>query len=68
MSGMPLPGDVFRHLNGYKYEVIAIARDDYSGQDLVIHKGLHDGRIWSRPLVNFNGSKNGAYRFVADQA
>lgn len=68
MSGMPIPGDVFRHLNGYKYEVIAIARDDYAEQDLVIHKGLHDGRIWSRPLVNFTGYKDGFARFVADQA
>lgn len=59
-------GDTFRHFTGREYVVIAIARDDDQGQDLVIHRGLHDGRIWSRTMTNFMGNSvpEGKPRFV----
>lgn len=59
----PEAGEEYQHQNGYRYQVIAIARDDYTEQDLVIHKGLRDGRVWSRPLLNFLGDKGGFPRF-----
>lgn len=60
----PAPGDTFAHQNGHEYQVIIIARDDYTEQDLVIHRGMHDGRVWSRPINNFMGLKEGLPRFV----
>lgn len=48
-------GDTFRHHTGREYVVIVVARDDDEPQDLVIHRGLHDGRVWSRPMKNFMG-------------
>lgn len=59
----PEPGMIYVHQNGHRYGVLSIARDDYTEQDLVIHQGLHDGRVWSRPLVNFLGDKGGKPRF-----
>ena len=55
---------IFRHQNGHEYLVLVIARDDYTGDDLVIHQGLHDSRVWSRPMANFQGLKNGSKRFT----
>lgn len=60
----PEAGDTFQHQNGHEYAILAIARDDYTEQDLVIHRGLHDGRIWSRPMTNFTGMLEGLPRFV----
>lgn len=60
----PEPGDTFQHQNGREYSILAIARDDYSGVDLVIHRGLHDGRVWSRPMENFLGTIGFLPRFV----
>lgn len=60
----PAAGDTFEHQNGHEYVIVAIARDDYTEQDLVIHQGIHDGRIWSRPMVNFLGQLDGLPRFT----
>lgn len=48
-------GDTFRHYTGLQYTVIAIARDADEPQDLVIHRGLLDGLIWSTPMKRFMG-------------
>lgn len=60
----PQPGQTYVHQNGYAYEVLVVAQDNYHDEQVVIHKGKHDGRVWSRPLGNFLGLKNGKHRFT----
>ena len=55
---------LWRHLNGHEYEVICIARCDDLEVDMVIHRGVHDGRIWARSKDNFLGKKGSSHRFV----
>lgn len=43
------------HVNGYVYDVLLLAIDDDLDEINVIHKGRHDGRVWSRTLDNFAG-------------
>lgn len=50
---------ICRHHTGREYLNIVIAREEDLGVDLVIHRGLHDGRVWARTVENFLGSKDG---------
>lgn len=62
MTEIPKAGETFRHQSGRDYTVICLAKDDDREELLVIHKG-EDGAIWSRPIGNFMGLRNGLPRF-----
>lgn len=57
------PGQRLRHFKGNEYEVIAIARDSDTLEELVVYKGLYDSEefgpnpIWTRPLKEFSDTK-----------
>lgn len=46
----------YRHYKGKEYEVIDIAKNSETLQDMVVYKALYgDGQIWVRPLEMFLG-------------
>lgn len=63
--------NVYRHFKGGLYEVVGVAKDTETEQDVVVYKALKDGRLWVRPLSMFleevpEGSENPTdqkYRF-----
>ena len=48
------PGDVVRHFKGNKYEIMHIARDSETMEDVVVYRALYgEGGVWVRPLKMF---------------
>lgn len=53
-------GGIYKHFKGNEYEVIALARDSETLEEMVVYKGLYEhpefgyGAIWVRPLKMFN--------------
>jgi hypothetical protein len=44
----------YRHFKGGEYEVIGVARDSESDQELVVYRALYGDRgLWVRPLRMF---------------
>lgn len=62
MVNVPQAGETYQHQNGAEYHVVCLAKDDDRDELLVIHKGP-DGSVWSRPIGNFMGLRDGAPRF-----
>ncbi len=59
-------GSVFKHVNGFLFKVYGIGykNDTNPPTPVVVHEGLHDGRIWIRDLANFSGfHASGVKRF-----
>lgn len=56
MRETPVTGDVFKHFKGNLYTILAVAHEADLGIDFVVHKGA-DGRVWTRSLSNFLGTK-----------
>lgn len=48
------PGDVVRHFKGNKYEILYIAKDSETMQDMVVYRALYGERgVWVRPFEMF---------------
>ena len=48
------PG-VYRHFKGNEYELLYIAKDSETLEDMVVYKALYgEGGIWVRPLKMWN--------------
>ena len=48
------PGDVVRHFKGNKYEILHIAKDSETMQEVVVYRALYgEGGVWVRPLSMF---------------
>lgn len=44
----------YRHFKGNEYEVIGIAKDSETLEDMVVYKALYDeGGLWVRPKTMF---------------
>lgn len=61
----------YRHFKGNEYEVICLAKDSETLNDLVVYKALYgDGQVWVRPLkmfleqVEVNGEKVNRFTFI----
>lgn len=61
----------YRHFKGNEYEVICLAKDSETLNDLVVYKALYgDGQVWVRPLkmfleqVEVNGKKVNRFTFI----
>jgi hypothetical protein len=68
LKKLPEVGEVYLHLNGLAYTVIALAVDNQREELQVIHQGA-DGCVWSRPIGNFMGVPSGhGARFRLNQS
>ena len=48
-------GAIYRHYGGGEYEVVGIARDSESLEELVVYRALYgDNELWARPLGMFS--------------
>ena len=47
------PGAKYRHLKGIDVEVILIAKDSDTLEDLVVYRELSDNSVWVRPAKNW---------------
>jgi len=48
------PGDVVRHFKGNTYEILHIARDSETCEEVVVYRALYgEGGVWVRPLAMF---------------
>ncbi|UXS01175.1 DUF1653 domain-containing protein [Agrobacterium tumefaciens] len=55
----PRAGSVWRHYNGATYEVLTITNAESSRPKYpptVVYRGLGNGKLWSRPLSDWNRS------------
>jgi hypothetical protein len=57
-------GRKVRHHTGRIYRVVGTAWEDDLCCDMVILRGLHDGRLWVRTHENFKGVSRGNIRFT----
>ena len=47
-------GDTYKHFKGNTYEIIALAKDSETLEDIVVYKALYEPyQTWTRPLTNF---------------
>lgn len=44
----------YRHFKGNEYEVIAIAKQSETLEEMVVYKALYDGSVWVRPKSMWN--------------
>ena len=51
---VPRPGEFYRHFKNRLYQIIAVAFDAETEQQVVVYQALYgDYRVWVRPLENF---------------
>lgn len=51
---MIVPNGRYRHFKGNEYEVIGIARDSETQEEMVVYRPLYgEGGMWVRPLAMF---------------
>lgn len=54
MTELIRPGDRFRHFKGNNYQIIALAKDSETGEEMVVYQGLYgDFETYVRPLSMF---------------
>ena len=47
-------GDTYKHFKGNNYEIIALAKDSETLEDIVVYKALYEPyQTWTRTLQNF---------------
>lgn len=48
------PGKKYRHFKGHEYEVLYLAKDSETLEDVVVYQNINDKtNIWVRPLSMF---------------
>jgi len=48
------PGDIVRHFKGNRYEILHIALDSETQEELVVYRALYgEGRVWVRKKEMF---------------
>lgn len=52
-ESIPLTYGIYRHFRGGYYVVQSVATVESTGEQVVIYQSLQDGRVWTRPLSEF---------------
>ena len=48
------PGDIVRHFKGNEYEILHIAKDSETMEDVVVYRARYgEGGVWVRPFQMF---------------
>lgn len=73
MTAMTVRPGRYRHFKGNDYEVIGVARDAESEQEVVVYRALYGERgLWVRPLAMFceviehDGVRVQRFRFIGE--
>jgi len=54
MENRILPGDIVRHFKGNEYEILHIARDSETLEEMIVYRALYGERgVWVRPRAMF---------------
>lgn len=50
-----IANNIYVHSNGHQYKVLHLTKSDeeVADHEYVVFQGLHDGRVWTRPIENF---------------
>jgi len=60
-----MEGKTFQHFKGGIYDVIVIAKDSDTLEDVVVYKSRADGKVWTRNKAEFEGMhETGVKRFT----
>ena len=57
-------GGKYHHYKGNEYEIVCVAKQSETLEELVIYKSLENGGIWARPKSLFTGITEGRHRFT----
>ena len=57
-------GGKYRHYKGGEYELVSMAKQSETLEELVIYKSIADGEIWAMPKSLFIGTVDGQPRFT----
>lgn len=48
------PGDIVRHFKGNKYEILCIAKDSETLEEMIVYRALYGEKgVWVRPKAMF---------------
>ena len=48
------PGDVVRHFKGNKYEILCVAKDSETLEEMIVYRALYGEKgVWVRPKAMF---------------
>ena len=54
MENRIMPGDIVRHFKGNKYEILCMALDSETQEELVVYRALYgEHGVWVRPKAMF---------------
>ena len=47
-------GGIYKHFKGHIYEILIIAKDAETLEDVVVYKEIGKNKYWTRPYIMFN--------------
>ncbi|MBR4039241.1 MAG: DUF1653 domain-containing protein [Clostridia bacterium] len=54
MNNRIQPGDIVRHFKGNQYEVLHVALDSETQEEMIVYRALYgEGGVWVRPKAMF---------------
>lgn len=54
MDNRMQPGDIVRHFKGNKYEILCVAKDSETLEEMIVYRALYGKKgVWVRPKAMF---------------